>query len=106
STKVLSNIFVPLIPAVVGTGIIAGIASVLSNLITSGQLSGQGWQQVIAVMDTLYGGLLGYLVIYTGIQAAKEFGADQYLGGVIGAVVMLSGMNAEHPFMNFLTGKP
>jgi PTS system sucrose-specific IIC component len=106
ATKSLANIFVPLIPAMVGTGIIAGIASVLTNLVTASIIGGSTWTQVIAVMNTIYSGLLGYLVIYTGIQAAKEFGADQYLGGVIGAVVMLSGMDAKQPFMNFLTHQP
>nr|WP_178139005.1 hypothetical protein [Enterococcus faecium] len=34
----LSNIFVPMIPAFVGTGIVAGIAAVLANLVTAGTL--------------------------------------------------------------------
>jgi len=104
--KSISNIFVPMIPAFVGSGIIAGIAAILSNMITAGQLDGTTWQQYVDIMNILKNGMFAYLVIYTGINAAQVFGATPTLGGVIGAVVMLSGMNADAPITNIFTGQP
>ncbi|MFV0559595.1 MAG: glucose PTS transporter subunit IIA [Enterococcus sp.] len=104
--KDISNIFVPMIPAFVGTGIVAGIASVLGNMVTAGTLDAATWQQYIDVMNILKNGMFSYLVIYTGINAAQVFGATPTLGGVIGAVVMLTGMNPEAPLTNLFTGEP
>ncbi|HAP9303387.1 TPA: PTS transporter subunit EIIB, partial [Enterococcus faecium] len=72
--KDISNIFVPMIPAFVGTGIVAGIAAVLANLVTAGTLDAATWQQYIDVMNILKNGMFSYLVIYTGINAAQVFG--------------------------------
>lgn len=104
--KDISNIFVPMIPAFVGTGIVAGIAAVLTNLVTVGTLDATTWQQYIDIMNILKNGMFSYLVIYTGINAAQVFGATPTLGGVIGAVVMLTGMNPETPLKNLFTGDP
>ncbi|MBO1308304.1 PTS glucose transporter subunit IIA [Enterococcus sp. 669A] len=104
--KDISNIFVPMIPAFVGTGIVAGIASVITNMITAGTLDAAVWQQYLDVMNILKNGLFSYLVIYTGVNAARVFGANPTMGGVIGAVVMLTGMNPEAPLMNLFTGEP
>ncbi len=104
--KDISNIFVPMIPAFVGTGIVAGIAAVLANLVTAGTLDATTWQQYIDIMNILKNGMFSYLVIYTGINAAQVFGATPTLGGVIGAVVMLTGMNPEAPLKNLFTGEP
>ena len=103
--KDISNIFVPMIPAFVGTGIVAGIAAALANLVTAGTLDGVSWQQYIDIMNILKNGMFSYLVIYTGINAAQVFGATPTLGGVIGAVVMLTGMNPEAPLKNLFTGE-
>lgn len=101
--KSIANIFVPLIPAFVGAGIIGGIASVLSNLIVAGDLS-TSWQQYVDVMNIIKNGIFSYLVIYVGINSASEFGASPALGGVVGGITMLTGMNAEAPLKNLFTG--
>ncbi len=104
--KSISNIFVPMIPAFVGTGIVAGIAAVLSNLVVAGDLNAATWQQYIDIMNILKNALFAYLTIYVGINAANEFGATPTLGGVIGGVVMLTGMNPENPIKNIFTDQP
>ncbi|MDR1567223.1 MAG: PTS transporter subunit EIIC [Streptococcaceae bacterium] len=100
--KAISNIFVPMIPAFVGAGIIGGIAAVMSNLIVAGSLS-NNWQQYVEVLNIIKNGIFAYLVLYTGINSANEFGATPSLGGVIGGVTMLTGMNIEKPLPNLFT---
>ncbi|MXV13632.1 permease, partial [Xanthomonas sp. LMG 8992] len=39
--KSIANIFIPLIPAFIGAGLIGGIAAILSTLLTAGSISGQ-----------------------------------------------------------------
>ena len=103
---VIASIFVPLIPAFVGAGIIGGIASIIQNLMTAGTIDPDTWTQIFSVMKILQNGLFAYLNIYIGINAAKVFGATEGLGGVIAGVVYLNGMNADQPLINLFTGDP
>lgn len=102
----IANIFVPLIPAFVGAGLIGGIAAVLSNLIVGGKLDADTWQMYVDVLNVIKNGLFAYLTVYVGINAAKEFGATPGLGGVIGGTTLLMGMNPEAPINNVFTGQP
>ncbi len=102
----IANIFVPLIPAFVGAGLIGGISAVLSNLLTAGSIDGASWEQFVLVFNIIKDGIFAYLVIYVGINAAKEFGATPGLGGVIGGTTMLTGMDPESPLKNIFNGEP
>ncbi len=93
-----------MIPAFVGSGLVAGIAAILTNLVTAGTIDAANWQQIIDVMNILENGMFTYLVIFTGVNSAQVFGANPTLGGVIGAVVLLTGMNPEAPIKNLFTG--
>lgn len=76
----IGNIFIPLIPAFVGAGLIAGIGSILTNNITAGNLDTATWQQYVTILNVIKNAIFSYLVIYVGINAAKEFGATPALG--------------------------
>lgn len=104
--KSIANIFVPLIPAFIGAGLIGGIAAVLSNLMVAGYISGAWITQLITVFNVIKDGMLAYLAIFTGINAAKEFGATPGLGGVIGGTTLLTGIAGKNILMNVFTGEP
>ncbi|MEJ8541791.1 permease, partial [Staphylococcus capitis] len=82
--KSISNIFIPLIPAFIGAGLIGGIAAVLNNMLTAHMISGDFMKQLVTVLNVIKDGMLAYLAIFTGINSAKVFGATPGLGGVIG----------------------
>lgn len=103
--KRISNIFVPLIPAFVGAGIIGGVASIFQNMMTAGTLSGDHWLMMVTVLNVIKSGIFSYLVIYVGINSANEFGATPSLGGVIGGTTLLTGMNPDMPIKNIFTGQ-
>ncbi|CAC8627968.1 PTS system, IIB component / PTS system, IIC component [Staphylococcus aureus] len=104
--KSIANIFIPLIPAFIGAGLIGGIAAVLSNLMVAGYISGAWITQLITVFNVIKDGMLAYLAIFTGINAAKEFGATPGLGGVIGGTTLLTGISGKNILMNVFTGEP
>lgn len=103
--KSIANIFVPLIPAFVGAGLIGGIASVLLNLQTAEHI-GHNWDQIILILNVIKNGVFAYLAIYVGINTANEFGGTPGLGGVIGAVTLLTGMTPENPIHNIFNDMP
>ncbi|HDG5408296.1 PTS transporter subunit EIIC [Staphylococcus aureus] len=104
--KSIANIFIPLIPAFIGAGLIGGIAAVLSNLMVAGYISGAWITQLITVFNVIKDGMLAYLAIFTGINAAKEFAATPGLGGVIGGTTLLTGIAGKNILMNVFTGEP
>ncbi|HDG9576544.1 TPA: PTS transporter subunit EIIC [Staphylococcus aureus] len=104
--KSIANIFIPLIPAFIGAGLIGGIAAVLSNLMVAGYISGAWITQLITAFNVIKDGMLAYLAIFTGINAAKEFGATPGLGGVIGGTTLLTGIAGKNILMNVFTGEP
>ena len=105
-TRIIASIFVPLIPAFVGAGIIGGIASIFQNMVTAGHLDGATWGQIVLVLNIIKNGLFAYLNIYVGINAARVFGATEGLGGIIAGVIYLTGMTPEAPLMNIFSGLP
>lgn len=102
--KSISNIFIPLIPAFVGAGLIGGVAAVMSNLIVAGDIS-KSYTDFVTILKFIQNGVFSYLAIYVGINAATEFGATAGLGGVIGAVTLLPGMDINAPLHNIFNGQ-
>lgn len=105
-TATIASIFVPLIPAFVGAGLIGGISSVLSNMVTAGSISGEGVNNLIQILNVMKNGLYAYLNIFIGINTAKVFGANEGLGGVVGGMVYLTGINPDMPINNIFLGTP
>ena len=84
---VIANIFIPLIPAIIAAGIFNGLGSLVSTLQGQGTLPTTGfWQATQLVLALIGGGFLSYFAIFTGINSAKQFGATEALGGMIGAI--------------------
>lgn len=103
--KSISNIFVPLIPAFVGAGLIGGIAAILSNMLLAGSL-GTNWTEFVTILNVIKNGVFAFLAVYVGINSATEFGATPGLGGVIGAVTLLNGVDPKIPLHNIFNGQP
>ncbi|GAA2857880.1 hypothetical protein IV84_GL000947 [Pediococcus damnosus] len=103
--KSISNIFIPLIPAFVGAGLIGGVAAVLSNMMVAGDI-GKNWNDFIMIMKVIQNGMFSYLAIYVGINSATEFGATPGLGGIIGAATLLPGVLPTAPLHNIFNGQP
>ncbi|MBF2358448.1 PTS transporter subunit EIIC [Listeria welshimeri] len=104
--KSISNIFVPLIPGFVGAGLIAGIAAIINNNITAGNLDPAVWTQYVDILGVINKGIFGFLAIYVGINTANEFGGTPVLGGGVAGITMLSGLLEGHTITNIFTGDP
>ena len=103
--KHISAIFIPLIPAFVGAGLISGVAGILVNMMAAGDLP-KSWTEFITVLKVINGGLFTFLNIYVGINAATEFGATAGLGGIVGGLIYLPGVVAPVTITNIFTHQP
>ncbi|CEM61963.1 PTS glucose transporter subunit IIB [Treponema phagedenis] len=112
--QIIANIFIPLIPAIIAAGLFNGFASLIGTLQGQGVIAGTGFWKIVQLLFSLIGAaFLGYFAIYTGINAAKVFGATEALGGMIGglsiganivAISKIFGLfNEEIPLNSILT---
>lgn len=85
--RTIAEIFIPLIPAIIAAGLFNGFASLIQTLQGQAILPAAGFWLTTRLLFALIGGaFLGYFAIYTGINAAKQFGATEGLGGMIGGI--------------------
>ena len=86
--KTLGDIFVPIIPAIVASGFLMGIMEALNFMVNNGflNINTNGSIYVFAQLfsNTAYT-FLPILIAYSG---AKVFGANPYLGAVIGMIMI------------------
>lgn len=88
--KTIGEIFIPLIPAIIAAGILNGFAGLIQNLQTAGTLPANiVWDTIRLFMSLIGGAFLGYFALFTGVNAAKVFGATPALGGMLGAMSIM-----------------
>lgn len=103
--KLLSDIFVPIIPALVAGGLLMA----LNNFLTSPGLFGPksvvqmvpsiaGASEMIQVMSAAP---FIFMPILVGISAAKRFGANQFLGAAIGMIMTSPNLIEGHHWLLF-----
>lgn len=103
--KLLSDIFVPIIPALVAGGLLMA----LNNFLTSPGLFGPksvvemapgiaGASEMIQVMSAAP---FIFMPILVGMSAAKRFGANQFLGAAIGMIMTTPGLLPGHHWVLF-----
>ncbi|MFF3981912.1 PTS transporter subunit EIIC [Streptomyces sp. NPDC001828] len=80
----VANIFVPLIPALIGCGIIAGLNGLLVNL---------GWLPgVTPALAAIASGFMALIAVFVGYNTAKEFGGTPILGGAVASIIVFAGV--------------
>lgn len=85
--RTLSSIFIPLIPAIIAAGLFSGLASVMGQVFPEQIASATGAIFIIHQLFKLFSSaFLGYFAVFTGVNAAKVFGATPALGGMLGGI--------------------
>ncbi|HDX8991249.1 TPA: PTS transporter subunit EIIC [Klebsiella oxytoca] len=109
--KHIANIFVPILPSLIAAGILMGINNVLVNSAASWALAHHvaapgdlSPTQVVLdqrhmlgisqFLDIVSKALFGFLTIYTGATAAKEFDGNAVMGGLLGAITIVPQITA------------
>lgn len=81
--KLISGIMMPVLPALIACGMINAVLSILT---TAGVVSAES-----GIYTMLYGmgnACMYFLPVLVGSSAAKFFGIDQYIGAVLGAILI------------------
>ncbi len=87
----IANIFLPLIPALIACGIVAGISGVLQNFVANGAWP---WAAgAVPVLTAISSGFMTLIAVFVGMNAAKEFGGTPVLGGAVAAIIPFAGVS-------------
>ncbi|WP_181803901.1 PTS transporter subunit EIIC [Streptomyces shenzhenensis] len=80
----VADVFVPLIPALIGCGVLAGLNGLLVN---TGRLS---W--LTPALAAIASGFMALISVFVGYNTAKVFGGTPVLGGAVAAIAVWPGV--------------
>ena len=83
--KTLGDVFVPIIPAIVASGLLMGLLEGLANVFPAMTQSG-----TYTIIHLFSNAAFVFLPILIAISAAKVFGGNPYLGAVVGMIMIHS----------------
>ena len=86
--KLLGDIFVPIIPAIVASGFLMGIMNSLDFMINNGFINMDTSSSIYVFASLFSNTAYTFLQILIAFSAAKAFGANPYLGAVIGMIMI------------------
>ena len=89
--KLLSDIFVPIIPAIVAGGLLMG----LNNILTAAMFHGKSvidlyrqWKRLATAINLFASAPFTFLPVLIGFSATKKFGGNPYLGAAMGMIMV------------------
>ncbi|MFF5448182.1 PTS transporter subunit EIIC [Streptomyces sp. NPDC012888] len=80
----VANVFVPLIPALIGCGVIAGLAGFMTNM--------RWLPDLVPALAATASGFMSLIAVFVGYNTAKEFGGTPVLGGAVAAIIVFPGV--------------
>lgn len=102
--KLLSDIFVPLIPALTAGGLLLA----LNNLLVSQGLFGPqaivemypAFKDIAAMVNTFAGAAFTFLPVLIAYSATKRFGGNEFLGAVMGMIMVMPALVSGYDVAN------
>lgn len=111
--KVISDIFVPILPALIAAGIVQGIKNILTTIASSQAMqanivatesltAAEVWLQqshllgLVNIFGILYNSVFNFLAVYVGYSAAKRLKVNPALGAMVGFITLQPTLSAFH----------
>ena len=90
--KTFGDIFVPLIPGVIAAGLCAGLNTLLGQLFPGSE--NPAFVLITNFLSMINTAFMTYLTAWAGYRAAEKFGGTPILGGMLGMITTLGGIDA------------
>jgi len=90
--KVVGEVFIPLLPAAISAGLCSGVASLITTFVPT--YTDNGFLHIVVLfLQLISQSFLVYMTAWVGYSAGQKFGATPILGGMLGMITSLSGIN-------------
>ena len=90
--RVIGDIFVPLLPGIICAGLCAGIASLIAQAVPH-YTDIPVWAFIHQILTLIHGSMMTFLTAWAGYRASERFGGTPILGGMLGMITSLEGIN-------------
>ncbi len=90
--KTFGDIFVPLIPGIIVAGLCSGFAMLIVQLVPDYK-ENTVWNIIHEILTLINAAFVTYISAWGGYRAAERFGATPILGGMLGMITSLDGIN-------------
>lgn len=91
--KIIGELFAPAIPGIIAAGLCAGFAALLAQLVPDYR-EHVGWFLLYQLLNLINVSFMTYMTAWIGYCACKRFGGTAILGGMLGMITSLDGINA------------
>lgn len=90
--RIIGDIFVPLLPGIICAGLCAGIASLISQAVPH-YTDIPVWAFLYQILTLIHSSMMTFLTAWAGYRASERFGGTPILGGMLGMITSLDGIN-------------
>ena len=90
--KVIGEIFIPLLPGIICAGLCGAFASLISQAVPD-YADNNIWAFIYQILSLINTSMMTYLTAWAGYRAAERFGGTPVLGGMLGMITALDGIN-------------
>ena len=90
--KLIGDIFVPLLPGIISAGLCGGFASLISQTVPN-YTENNLWAFIYQILTLINTAMMSFLTAWAGYRAAERFGGTPILGGMLGMITSLDGIN-------------
>ena len=90
--KLVGDIFVPLIPGIITAGLCAGFAALIAQTVPD-YAGSKAWSIIYNLLTLVNVSFMTYMTAWTGYRAAERFGGTPIIGGMLGMISSLEGIN-------------
>ena len=90
--KIIGEIFIPLLPGIISAGLCAGFASLISQTVPN-YADNSIWAFIYQILSLINTSMMTFLTAWAGYRASERFGGTPILGGMLGMITSLDGIN-------------
>ena len=90
--RIIGDIFIPLLPGIISAGLCGGFASLISQTVPN-YADNNIWAFLYQSLTLINTSMMTFLTAWAGYRAAERFGGTPILGGMLGMITSLDGIN-------------
>ncbi|MCR5089879.1 MAG: glucose PTS transporter subunit IIA [Oscillospiraceae bacterium] len=90
--RIIGDIFIPLLPGIISAGLCGGFASLISQAVPN-YTDNNIWAFIYQVLTLINTSMMTFLTAWAGYRAVERFGGTPILGGMLGMITSLDGIN-------------
>ena len=90
--RVIGDIFLPLLPGIISAGLCGAVAVLISQTVPN-YAENNIWAFIYQILSLINTAMMSFLTAWAGYRAAERFGGTPILGGMLGMITSLDGIN-------------